>query len=156
MTKPLDDAARVFRSVHHPGTKSYPHVFSQRVIQPISVLFLPLMLVTVVIALRFEPILYMLYAAFPAALVAAFLWTAFKLRREIAEIRIYDQSIVMRSTHDIAWNRDRLPKSLPLFDIRDYGGWLVIAAGDSDYMILRGEWSCYEELRASLRRAVYE
>ncbi len=157
MTSAAGDATvTVFTSNDHPGTRSYPLVFSQSVVRPMSTLFLPLMIATLIAALTYQPVLNVLLLGFPAAMVAAFLWTAFKLRREIAEIQVRHQTISLRSTHEVAWHGARIPRILPLFDVRDYGGWLVIAAGDADYLIARDNWPRYDELRARLREAVYE
>lgn len=145
----------VFTSVHHPGARSYPLVFSQHVVRPISILFLPLMIVTLVAALSFQPVLDYLLLGFPAAIAIAFLWTGFNLRRQIAEVRIVERSVAIRSTHEVAWHRGDEERMLPLFDARDYGNWLVIAAGDADYVIERDEWPQYDELRLQLRDVIY-
>lgn len=145
----------VFESVHHPTGRPYALVFSQSVVHPISILFLPLMILTLIAALQHMPVLSYLLWGFPAATAAAFLWTAFKLRREIADLAVEGRMVAIRSIHEAARRGGTVWRMMPLFDVRDYGDWLVVAAGDADYVIAREEWPNFEAVRVTLHQAVY-
>lgn len=113
------------------------------------------MIVCLVAALRNASLLVYLVWGFPAATVAAFLWTAFSLRRTLAEIRVAVGAVTILSVRDVAVRRRRPHEVLPLFDVRNYGRWLVVAAGDADYIFHDSEWPQFGELKVALDSGAY-
>lgn len=145
---------QTFVSERHPGSRSYAVVFGRHSVNAIAVAFLPLMVASLIAALQYEPILGFLLWGFPVALVGALLWTAFSLRRQVCQIDILGNTVRLSSIHDVARGADAA-RYVVLFDVRDYGSWLSIAAGDADYFALRDEWPNYRKLREALNGAIF-
>jgi hypothetical protein len=142
-----------YRSRSHPGQRPWALVFAQESVGPIAVLMLPLMVTTLVAALRAGNLIPFLVWGYPTVIMLALAWTAFDLERRIAEVIIGEGFAVVRSIADCAHRRSFRP--LPLFDVRDYGQWLVLAVGDSDIVLHRDEWPDYDSLRGELRARFY-
>gem|GEM_PF-2986193 len=148
------DEQQTFVSSRHPGELAYGVVFARSSVRTIAVAFLPLMVASLVAALRYEPILGFLLWGFPVALVGALLWTAFSLRRQICQIDIVGNMARLGSVHDVALRVERR-QFVIVFDARNYGTWMSIAAGDADYIALRDEWPEYNKLHDALINAIY-
>lgn len=112
---------------------------------------LPVMILTLVGVLEGVQVMPYTFWAAGAALLAAALWTSFKLRRAPAEIRIADDWIRVLSVRDVA--RNRLPRAEPLLDVRDYGSFADATVGLASVEIERARWPHYEELIATLQEA---
>ena len=72
-----------------------------------------------------------------------------QLRYEIAEGRFRTGDV-----HDVALRVERR-QFVIVFDARNYGTWMSIAAGDADYIALRDEWPEYNKLHDALINAIY-
>jgi hypothetical protein len=150
MPQPEDET---FRSVGYPGIRPWPLVLAQEGVRPLAYLMLPLMVVTLVVALSAGNLLPLVIWAYPILMLVAAAWSAFSLERQIGEVIVESGSVRMLSIADCALARKVPP--VPLYDVRDYGGWLVVAAGDSDFVLEREKWPDFERMRTSLRSQVY-
>jgi hypothetical protein len=147
-------SVEVFRSTDHPGGLPWGLLIAREGLRPLSVAMLPLMVVTLVSALTTGELLQLVLWGYPTITVLAMAWTAFNVDRRVTEIWFFDSTIVVRSMADRS--RGRGGRHLRLFDIRDYGSWMAIAAGDVDITIDRSRWPDYERIRGAARRSISE
>src|SRR5690625_7182682 len=71
------DEQQTFVSLRHPGELAYGVVFARSSVRTIAVAFFPLMVASLVAALRYEPILGFLLLGFLVALVRVLYWIVF-------------------------------------------------------------------------------
>jgi hypothetical protein len=142
----------VFRSIDHPGRTPWALLIAREGIRPLSVVLLPLMIITLVMALMSGDVLRFVLWGYPIAAMISTAWTLFNVDRRPAEIRIDSGHLVLRTMADVA--RGKQGRRLPLFDVRDYGSWMVIAAGDIDLTLDRSTWPEYARIKDRARQAV--
>jgi hypothetical protein len=144
---------RTYRSRRHPRDRPWALVFAQDTLRPLAILMLPLMIATLVAALKAGNLLPFVVWGYPSVILLSVVWTTFNLERLVAEITLLDDFVVVRSVADCARQRATPPR--PLYDARDYGQWLVLAAGDRDVVVHRDDWPEFQELRTDLRARFY-
>lgn len=147
-------AADVFRSTDYRGNVPWSLLVVREGLRPLSIAMLPLMIITLVLALTTGDLLRLVLWGYPAVAILSMAWTVFHLDRRVAEIRFFEMGVMIRSMTDCS--RGRPGRRLPLFDVRDYGSWMVIAAGDLDVMIDRARWPDYRLINEAAHRALAE
>lgn len=129
----------VFRSIHHPGDASPVGLFTQWLIRPLAVCMLPVMILMLVEVLQGRDVLrYVLYA-FPAAIVLASAWTAFRMRAATAEIVVSGPYAEIRTVLDVLSRRPRNPWRMVL-DVRKSDDHFQVAIGESVFEMPDEEW----------------
>ncbi|MEM6645580.1 MAG: hypothetical protein AAF730_04935 [Bacteroidota bacterium] len=129
----------VFRHAMHPGDRTAAWVFSEWLIRPLSLVFLPLMLFSLNGALQGYHILpYLTYGA-PAGIVVAWLWTSFRLGAQVAELRIVDDRVQVRSLWELL-RRAPPDAPLPIWDLRREGRSFTFTTGHRTYQFDDAEW----------------
>ncbi len=99
------------------------------------------------------------YALWPAlgvgpglALAAALGWTAFTLRRRIAEVRLAPGVAAVRTAYEVLGRR-RAPAFKPLYDLRRAAASLFISIGADSLELYAEDWPDYERLLRALHEA---
>ncbi len=90
----------VFKSIHHPGDTPAALVYGQALVAPLGFFTLPVMIAATAAALQHRPLLPFLAWGLPAALLAATVWTRFRLGATAAEVRVRNHQASVRSVHD--------------------------------------------------------
>ena len=144
----------VFYSHAHPGSLSWGTTFARSLAKPLATCMLPVMIITLICVLQGLSITLLLIWFFPAAVVIAFWWTMFRLKKTPAEIYVYQNDAAVRTVWEysfhqpIIWDR--------ILDVRDYGHWTFVAIGLHSYEINQSEWPRYQQLNQTLKAARYE
>lgn len=142
-----------FRSTAHPGHQPAALVYARAMVRPLAAVMLPLMLFALAAALQGLVLWPYLAWGAPAALVAAWGWARFQLRRTPAEVRIRfaaDLPVAVRSARDVLrgaplqWHR--------LGRLRTSREALRLDLGDTSHRLLRRRWPTDEALLEALQR----
>ncbi len=148
-----------FHSTAHPEGAPAALVYARALVAPLAACALPVMLGALAAALQGLSVLPFLTAGFPAALVAAWLWTRFQLRRTLAEVHIrpepegrtYGAAAVrtvpecLGAAAPLTWRR--------VHDLRASRGALEVALGRESYTLPHAAWPAFDALREALRQA---
>jgi hypothetical protein len=146
-----DGDARIFRSTGHHGDASLPLAFGRALVPPIALIMSTLMVFTLVGVLTGQRILAFVVVGYPAGLVAASLWAAFRIRSTVAEIRVFDGFVSVRTTWDSASGAPDVWQ--PVVDLRKSRRTLYLTAGLTSYELSDDEWPELQELLEALQRA---
>jgi hypothetical protein len=142
----------VFCREDHPGGAPPALVYARAVGVPLAVTMLPVMIVTLVAVLEGRPLTLLHLLGFVAALIAAFVWTAYQLRARVVEIRIIGEAVTVRTMLDVALGR-RPENWYRLLDLRRTSGGFLIAIGDRLYEFDDADWPESPALLEALRTA---
>lgn len=140
---------RVFTSTRHPGELPWPVVYGRALVRPLAACMLPVMIVTLVAVLEGMRILPGAVWAAGVALFIASFWTTFRIQSDVAEIRVDEDAASVRTVWEILNDVDAPPK--PILAIRDYGTWMHLTVGLTNYELERSLWPRYDNLVRVLR-----
>lgn len=142
----------VFESTHHPGNTPAPLVYGQALLAPLAFFTLPVMIAATAAALQQHLLLPYLTWGLPTALVAATLWTRFRLGATPAEVRVRDHQAAVRSVHDClgAAPDDHWQW---IHEIRSGADALIVTMGFETYRFRYDEWPEHRALLDALRSA---
>jgi hypothetical protein len=146
-----DDAVQIFRSVDHPGTTPPAFVYGRALVRPIGVCMLPVMIGALVAALQGYPALSYLLVGFPGAIAVATLWTHYRLRTTLAEVRVRPDAAALRTIRECA--RDEPPVWQRVLDLRTTRSTLEATIGRGTYTIRTARWPEHDALLEALRHA---
>lgn len=142
----------IFKSAEHPGDAPSSAVYSRALARPIGAFLAPIMLGAAAAALQGDPVWGYLLWGLPGALIAATLWTQFRLMRTPAELHLRPGQAAVQSVHEVVHGRPRTWH--PLHHVRA-GRWDVeLSVGWRTYSFRPAEWPNYEELREAAREAL--
>lgn len=99
---------------------------------------LPVMLVTMTIALQSGLILPYLWWGVPLAVLVATAWTRYRLSRTVAEIRVQPPEAAARSVLD--YLRGVPPEWGPIVELRDHSSELSVTIGLESFVLQRRDW----------------
>ncbi|MEM1093293.1 MAG: hypothetical protein AAGJ10_01725 [Bacteroidota bacterium] len=135
----MGDAVTVFRHLMHPGDRAAGWVFSEWLIRPLSLVFLPIMLFSLSGALQGYRILPYLTFGAPAGIVVAWFWTSFRLGAQVAELRIVGNRVQVRTLWELL-RRAPPDAPLPIWDLRREGRSFTFTTGHRTYQFDDDEW----------------
>ena len=142
----------VFKHTEHPGDRAAGWVFSEWLIRPLSLVFLPIMLFSLSGALQGYRILpYLTYGA-PAGVVLAWLWTSFRLGSQVAELRILGDRVQVRTLWELLRNVEP-DTPLPIWDLRREDHSFTFTTGHRTYHFDDHEWTDGETVFEALIEA---
>ena len=143
--------SQTFYSTAHPAGTSASLVWARALVLPLATAMLPVMIVTLVAALEGLNLLPFLLFGFPGAIVAATLWTRYRLALTPAEIHVREGEAALRTVAEVlrhgrlAWR--------PVFDLRKTRTTFIIALGRTQYELDDADWPDVRTLLEALQRA---
>ncbi len=146
-----DDAVQIFRSVEHPGSAPPALVYGRALVTPIGVCLLPVMIGALVAALQGYPALSYLLVGFPGAIAVAMLWTHYRLRTTLAEIRVRPDAAALRTVWECA--REEPLRWMRVLDLRTNRSAIEATVGRGTYALRTARWPEHEALLEALRQA---
>jgi hypothetical protein len=152
ITHGLVEETDVFVSREHPGDASWSLTYARAFARPLAVCTLPVMIAALFTVLEGRDVMPYVLWGLPAAIMVASAWTVFRLKREIAESRVADGFAVVRTIWESSDPRQPA-EWLPVYDVRDYGKWMLVTIGLTAFDLERSNWPRYDDLRDALRRA---
>lgn len=142
--------AVVFRSRYHPGDAPRSLVVAESLIAPLASVGIPFMVVVLASVLLGHPALPYLWAL-PVLLLVASAWSAYTLRRRLAEVRVWQDRAAVRTVWHVV---SRAPvRYEPIFDLRRLDHSALLTVGLDQVDLERAAWPAFEDLLASLRTA---
>jgi hypothetical protein len=141
-----------FYSVDHPNGMPAGMVYAQWIVTPLGACTLPIMIGATASALEGNPIWGYLVWGFPAALVAATLWSHFALVTTPAELHLRSGQCAIRSVADVL--RDRPLRWSNLYDVSVSTDRIEISLGWTTRLCRREDWPEFAELRDASNQAV--
>lgn len=142
----------VFTSKYHPGSASRPLVFGRWLVRPLAMILLPVMIITLVVALQGYPILGFLYYGFPLGVGLAWIWTWYVLQTTLATIIVDEEAIAVKSV----WQQAEYPPTSPawerLFDLRQDRESITMSLGLQSYDLSLQNWQDADVLLKALIR----
>ena len=140
-----------FYSVDHPGDAPASAVYSRALARPIGAFIAPVMLGAAATALQGNPVWGFLIWGLPGALIAATLWTQFRLMRTPAELHLRPGQAAVQSIHEVMHERPRTWHAL--HHVRA-GRWdVALSVGWRTYSFQPAEWPEYDQLREAAKEA---
>ena len=146
-----DDAVQIFRSVDHPGTAPPAVVYGRALVRPIGVCMLPVMIGALVAVLQGFPVLSYLLIGFPGAIAVAMLWTHYRMRTTLAEIRVRPDAAALRTVWECA--RREPPAWRRVLDLRTTRSTIEATIGRGTYVLRTARWPEHDALLEALRHA---
>lgn len=143
---------QVFFSAHHPGGRSKTAVAGAALVQPLGFCMLPVMIGALVSMLQGYAALPYLTVGFPIAIVCATAWTWVRIRGEICEVHIHDDSVAVRSLFDAAlpasdlnWKR--------IINVESGAGHADVTLGLSSIRLDQDRWPEWVHMMQAIRMA---
>ena len=109
---------------------------------------LPVMIATLVGVLEGVQVLPGAFWAAGAAVALASVWTSFRLRGRIAEIRVDGEWVYVRSIDDVLAGSRRSGRKV--LDVRPYGSWAYVTVGLTMFELDRECWPEFDRLIEAL------
>ena len=135
----MNESFQIFRSKDHPGDTPQIVLYAQWLVKPLGVCALPIMVLTLVDVLQGKDILPYLLFGFPAAVILASLWTAYRMRSAAAEVVIAGPYAEVRTVLDVLSRKPRKPWRIVL-DVRRSDDFIQLAVGESVFELPTSEW----------------
>jgi hypothetical protein len=142
----------VFFSAHHPGGRSKPAIAGAALVRPLGFCMLPVMLGALVSMLQGFDALPYLTVGFPIAGACATAWTWIKVRGDVCEIHIHDNSVAVRSMMDAALPASNLNWKR-LIHLESEGSHADLTLGLSSLRLSQSDWPEWTHILSALRHA---
>lgn len=142
----------VFESIHHPGDTPAALVYGRALAAPLGFFTVPVMIAATAAALQQHLLLPFLTWGLPAALIAATLWTRFRLGATPAEVRVRDHQAAVRSVHDCLKTASDDHWQW-IHEIRSGADALIVTMGFETYRFRYNVWPEHRALLDALRSA---
>ncbi|NBB75348.1 MAG: hypothetical protein GVY35_17020 [Bacteroidetes bacterium] len=142
----------VFKSTHHPGDASATLIYGRALMAPLAFFTLPVMIAATAAALQQHRLLPFLTWGLPAALLAATVWTRFRLGATPAEVRVRDHQAAVRSVHDCLGPTPEEHWQW-IHDIRRGSDALIVTMGFETHRFRYSTWPDHRALLKALRSA---
>ena len=135
------------RTFYHDRWRTRPSragVVSAVLSRHVAIVLLPIMIVTVAVALEARPILGLLTWAYPAGLLLAVLWTRAWFTSTVGAVLTRPDAVAVLTFADLASNA--APAWQRLTDVRFDDESLNITVGLSPYRLVSNEWNSFDVL----------
>lgn len=144
---------QVYTSRHHPGDQGAARVYAQAMTEPLVLAMTALMVAATGGALMgSDPARWLVWAV-PLALAAAAAVTLFRLRSTPVELRLYSDSVAVRTIWEVATDQPGQPtRILPPRRVR---GGVDVGVGRNVLTLLAEDWPDLDRLHRALTETAY-